>query len=110
MAQEGGIGVVHKNLSIADQAREVEKVKRSENGVIVDPITLPPTATIGEARRLMREYHVSGVPIVEGAGAATGNRQQAAGGNPDLMPDARSLMPAPQRVKSFDEPPDCSAS
>jgi IMP dehydrogenase len=66
LAQEGGIGIVHKNLSAENQAREVEKVKRSENGVIVDPITLPPSATIGTARRVMREYNVSGIPIVEG--------------------------------------------
>src|SRR5829696_7331469 len=66
LAQEGGIGIIHKNLSVENQAREVEKVKRSENGVIVDPITLPPTATIGTARRVMREYNVSGIPIVEG--------------------------------------------
>ncbi len=65
LAQEGGIGIIHKNLSAEDQAREVEKVKRSENGVIVDPITLPPSATIATARRVMREYHVSGIPIVE---------------------------------------------
>src|SRR5688500_10430258 len=70
LAQEGGIGIIHKNLSVEDQAREVEKVKRSENGVIVDPITLPPSATIGTARRVMREYNVSGIPIVEGDGAA----------------------------------------
>src|SRR5947208_9970300 len=68
LAQEGGIGIIHKNLSIENQAREVEKVKRSENGVIVDPITLPPSATIGTARRVMREYNVSGIPIVEGQG------------------------------------------
>jgi IMP dehydrogenase len=68
LAQEGGIGIVHKNLSVENQAREVEKVKRSENGVIVDPITLPPSATIGTARRVMREYNVSGIPIVEGDG------------------------------------------
>src|ERR1700710_2993338 len=67
LAQEGGIGIIHKNLSIENQAREVEKVKRSENGVIVDPITLPPTATIATARRVMREYNVSGIPIVESA-------------------------------------------
>src|SRR5688572_19888474 len=65
LAQEGGIGIIHKNLSAENQAREVEKVKRSENGVIVDPITLPPTATIGAARKVMREYNVSGVPIVD---------------------------------------------
>jgi IMP dehydrogenase len=66
LAQEGGIGIVHKNMSVENQAREVEKVKRSENGVIVDPITLPPTATIATARKIMREYNVSGIPIVEG--------------------------------------------
>src|SRR6188768_3412914 len=66
LAQEGGIGIVHKNLPAAAQAREVEKVKRSENGVIVDPITLPPTATVGAARGIMREYNVSGIPIVDG--------------------------------------------
>src|ERR1700761_5334696 len=68
LAQEGGIGIIHKNLSIEKQALEVEKVKRSENGVIVDPITLPPSATIGQARRIMREYNVSGIPIVDGEG------------------------------------------
>src|SRR6478672_6941419 len=67
LAQEGGIGIVHKNLSVENQAREVEKVKRSENGVIVDPIVLPPSATIGAARQVMREYNVSGVPIVDDA-------------------------------------------
>src|SRR6266576_3049999 len=66
LAQEGGIGVIHKNMSVDAQAREVEKVKRSENGVIVDPITRPPSETIGNARRIMREYNVSGIPIVEG--------------------------------------------
>jgi IMP dehydrogenase len=68
LAQEGGIGVIHKNLPREAQAREVDKVKRSENGVIVDPITLPPTATVGTARRVMREYNVSGIPIVDGLG------------------------------------------
>ena len=70
LAQEGGIGIIHKNLSVENQSREVEKVKRSENGVIVDPITLPPSATIAMARRIMREYNVSGIPIVEGEESA----------------------------------------
>ena len=51
LAQEGGLGVIHKNMSIEEQTREVDKVKRSENGIIVDPITLPPDATVGEARQ-----------------------------------------------------------
>src|SRR5437763_4178214 len=63
LAQEGGIGIIHKNLSIPDQTREVDKVKRSENGIIVDPITLPPVETVGTARRIMEEHKISGVPI-----------------------------------------------
>src|SRR5215208_4879254 len=78
LAQEGGIGVIHKNLSVENQAREVEKVKRSENGVIVDPITLPPSATVGTARRVMREYNVSGIPIVEGGDEAGGRARAVA--------------------------------
>ncbi len=53
LAQEGGLGVIHKNMSIEDQTREVDMVKRSENGIIVDPITLPPDAMVGEARKIM---------------------------------------------------------
>jgi IMP dehydrogenase len=63
LAQEGGLGVIHKNMSIEEQTREVDKVKRSENGIIVDPITLPPDATVGEAREIMRGHNISGVPI-----------------------------------------------
>src|SRR5438477_1759742 len=63
LAQEGGLGVIHKNLSIADQTREVDKVKRSENGIITDPITLPPDETVGTARRIMEQHKISGVPI-----------------------------------------------
>src|SRR5262249_46579645 len=63
LAQEGGLGVIHKNLSIDDQTREVDKVKRSENGIISDPITLPQDATAGEARKIRRGHNTSGVPI-----------------------------------------------
>src|SRR3954454_21893532 len=66
LAQEGGIGIIHKNLSVEKQALEVEKVKRSENGIIVDPITLPPGATVGEAREIMSGHNISGVPITVG--------------------------------------------
>ncbi len=65
LAQEGGIGIIHRNFSIAEQVREVDKVKRSANGIILDPITLPPTETIGTLRRLMEENRIGGVPIVE---------------------------------------------
>jgi IMP dehydrogenase len=63
LAQEGGLGVIHKNLNIADQTREVDKVKRSENGIIVDPITLPPDESVGTAKRIMDQHKISGVPI-----------------------------------------------
>lgn len=74
LAQEGGIGIIHKNMPAERQAREVEKVKRSENGIIVDPITLSPKATVADTRRVMREYNVSGIPIVDfdGGGGAAG--------------------------------------
>lgn len=63
LAQQGGLGVIHKNLSVEDQVREVTKVKRSANGVITDPVTLPPEAPASEVRRLMNEQNISGVPI-----------------------------------------------
>src|SRR5579871_5747078 len=65
MAQQGGIGIVHKNLSIEEQASEVDRVKRSESGMIVNPITLSPTNRIYEALELMKKYRISGVPITE---------------------------------------------
>ena len=65
LAQEGGLGVIHKNMSIADQVREVTKVKRSANGVILDPVVLPPDAPVAEAVRLMNEHNISGVPITK---------------------------------------------
>src|SRR5215472_9569671 len=65
MAQQGGIGVIHKNLSIEEQASEVDRVKRSESGMIVNPITLAPSNKIYEALELMKKYSISGVPITE---------------------------------------------
>ncbi|MBS1817758.1 MAG: IMP dehydrogenase [Acidobacteria bacterium] len=65
MAQQGGLGVIHKNLSIEEQASEVDRVKRSESGMIVDPITLSPEHRIFEALDLMKKYRISGVPITE---------------------------------------------
>ena len=66
LAQEGGIGIIHKNLSVEAQQREVAKVKRSEHGVILDPVTLSPLEPVRRAKQLMSEQNVSGVPIVEG--------------------------------------------
>jgi IMP dehydrogenase len=65
LAREGGIGVIHKNLTIRDQCAQVDRVKRSESGMIVDPVTLPPTATLGEVHAVMARFHISGVPITE---------------------------------------------
>jgi IMP dehydrogenase len=66
LAQEGGIGIIHKNLTVEAQKREVAKVKRSENGVILDPITLSPNEPVRRAQELMSEQNVSGIPIVDG--------------------------------------------
>jgi IMP dehydrogenase len=65
LAREGGIGIIHRNMSPEAQAQEVDTVKRSESGMIVDPITLPPTATLQEAEDIMRTFHISGVPVVD---------------------------------------------
>ena len=65
LAQEGGIGIIHKNMSIDQQALEVDRVKRSEHGVIVDPVTLPPDATVGQACEIMDSRNIGGVPITE---------------------------------------------
>ena len=92
LARLGGVGVIHRNLSAADQAAEVDKVKRSEAGMIVDPITLPPTATLLDAERIMSRYHISGVPIATADGRLVGiltNR------------DTRFVTPGPQPVTDF---------
>lgn len=72
MAREGGIAIVHKNLSIEEQADQVRKVKRSEAGMIQDPVTLPPTATLEDAERLMREYKIGGLPVIDFYGKLLG--------------------------------------
>jgi IMP dehydrogenase len=72
LAREGGLGIVHRNLPIDAQVAEVDKVKRSEAGMISEPITLRPDAEVGDALALMREYRVSGVPIVDGEGVLVG--------------------------------------
>jgi len=66
IAQEGGIGVIHKNMTIEDQANQVRKVKRAENGMILDPVTLPVNALVRDAFMLMKEYGIGGIPVVQG--------------------------------------------
>jgi IMP dehydrogenase len=67
IAREGGIGVIHKNMSIEAQARQVREVKRAENGMIYDPVTIHANATVGDALGLMREFHIGGIPVVDDA-------------------------------------------
>jgi len=102
LAREGGIGIVHRNLSIAAQVAEVDKVKRSESGMIVEPVTLAPQALVADALELMERYHISGVPITDDAGRLMGiltNRDLRFEQNvtlpvSDLM-TARDLVTAP---------------
>ena len=72
MAQEGGIGILHKTMTITEQAEEVKKVKRSESGMIADPITLHETALLKEAHALMKKYKIGGIPIIDGSGILVG--------------------------------------
>ena len=72
LAREGGLGIIHRNLSPEDQAAEVDKVKRSQSGMIVEPITLPPEATLRQAEEIMSTYHISGVPITANGGVLVG--------------------------------------
>jgi len=72
MAREGGIGVLHKNMTIKAQAEQVRKVKRAESGMIIDPVTLPTTALVSDAKKLMIEYRIGGIPIVDSKGELVG--------------------------------------
>lgn len=72
IAREGGIGVIHKNMSIAEQARQVHTVKRAENGMIYDPVTIKGDRTVGDALRMMHEFHIGGIPVVDDEGSLVG--------------------------------------
>jgi IMP dehydrogenase len=72
IAREGGLGIIHRNMSTEAQAAEVDKVKRSQSGMIVEPITLPPSAPLREAEAIMSNYHISGVPVTEDGGSLVG--------------------------------------
>jgi len=92
LARLGGIGVIHRNLTPEEQAEEVDKVKRSESGMIVDPLTLRPDDTLAAAEALMSRYHISGIPITDGDGRLVGiltNR------------DTRFVTPGPQPIAEF---------
>ncbi len=72
MAQAGGLGVIHKNLTVDEQARQVTRVKKYESGMVVDPVTVSPDATLGDVRRLKRQYSISGFPVVDANGVVVG--------------------------------------
>jgi IMP dehydrogenase len=88
IAQQGGIGVIHKNLSISGQRDEVDKVKRSESGMIVDPVTVSPDQTVSDALALMERFHISGVPVVNENGRLVGILT-----NRDLRFETRTNLP-----------------
>src|SRR5437870_4542391 len=97
LAREGGMGIVHRNLSIADQVAEVDKVKRSEAGMIVEPVTLATTDLVRDALAIMERYHISGVPIVDDAGVLVGILT-----NRDLRFGADSSQPVSTYMTSRD--------
>ncbi|MBN22251.1 MAG: IMP dehydrogenase [Bdellovibrionaceae bacterium] len=99
MAQEGGIGIIHKNLSIEDQAFEIEKVKKSEWGMILDPITIGPDAPISKALEMMRSYKISGVPVTEKD--AKGNRLVGILTNRDLRFENEFFHPVSTRMTAL---------
>src|SRR5689334_22895014 len=93
LAQQGGIGVIHKNLSIERQAEEVDKVKRSEAGMIVDPVTMRPWQSIAEAMQVMEKYKISGVPVTDANGKLVGILT-----NRDLRFETRFDLPIAERM------------
>ena len=99
IARQGGLGVIHKNLSLKKQAEEVDRVKRSESGMIRDPITLSPEKSLREAHQLMNRFSVSGIPIIRGDGFLLGiitNRDLQF--ESDLDREIRQVMTADELV------------
>ncbi|HQX27269.1 MAG TPA: IMP dehydrogenase [Alphaproteobacteria bacterium] len=102
MAQNGGIGILHRNMDIEAQASHVRRVKRFESGMVVDPITISPDATLSEALELMRRFHISGIPVTEGSGRLVGiltNRDVRFAENPNQP--IRELMTSEGLVKAY---------
>lgn len=104
MAQAGGLGILHRNMDIEVQANHVKKVKRFESGMVVDPITIHPNATLGEAMQVMRETNISGIPVTEANGRLVGiltNRDVRFADN--MSQPVRELMTAENLVKVYNE-------
>lgn len=102
LAQHGGLGIIHRNMSPEAQAEAVKKVKRYESGMVVNPITIHPTATLGEALDLMRRHHISGIPVTEGSGRLVGiltNRDVRFAEN--MGQPVRELMTSENLVKVY---------
>ena len=104
IAREGGIGAIHKNMSIEDQAREVERVKKSESGMIVDPITVNRNQSVAEVQEIMANYRISGLPVLDGdklVGIVT-NRDLRFVSDPDLRVNdvmtSKNLVTAPEGI------------
>ena len=90
MARQGGIGIIHKNMPVEYQQKEVEKVKKSESGMIVDPVSIEPTYTVGEALGIMAEFRISGLPVVDKnglCGIVTNRDVVYAADAPNALPD-----------------------
>ncbi len=103
IAREGGLGVIHKNMPIAEQARQVHAVKRAENGMIYDPVTIRRGSTVADALRMMSEYHIGGIPVVDDNGKLVGivtNRDLRFERNPQRLIDevmtSENLVPTSQ--------------
>ena len=102
MAQSGGLGVLHRNMEIEEQANHVKRVKRFESGMVVNPITIHPSATLGEALHIMRETKISGIPVTEANGRLVGiltNRDVRFA--EDMNQPVRELMTAENLVKVY---------
>ncbi len=102
MAQQGGLGIIHRNLSIEDQAEQVRRVKRYESGMVVNPITIRPDATLAEALSTMRQYNISGIPVTESSGKLVGiltNRDVRFASNPQQK--ISELMTSENLVKVY---------
>jgi len=102
LAQHGGLGILHRNMEIAEQVRQVRRVKRFESGMVVDPITIHPDSTLQEALDLMEQYRISGIPVTEGSGRLVGivtNRDVRFAENP--AQPIRELMTSHNLVKVY---------
>ena len=98
MAQAGGIGVLHRNLEPDAQAAQVRQVKKFESGMVVNPVTIHPGATLADALALMQEYHISGIPVVEGGNGKAKARHPAS--SSAFSPTATCALPPTSGKKS----------